>query len=79
MTPEKHDIAVESVKAAPAVAGAVAASLTLNEWVAVATGIYIVVQIAYLIRKWWREETEWGSKIKRGTDFAPLDTREADE
>ncbi|WP_225783324.1 hypothetical protein [Xenophilus sp. Marseille-Q4582] len=79
MTPEKHDIAVESVKAAPAVAGAVAASLTLNEWVAVATGIYIVVQIAYLIRKWWREETDWGAKFKRGTDFAPLDTREADE
>ena len=79
MKTETHDIAVESIKASPAVAGAIAASLTLNEWVAVATGIYIIVQIAYLIRKWWREETEWGAKIKRGTDFAPLDQAGADD
>lgn len=53
----KHDTLVEVAKGAPAVAGATLASLTLNEWVAAATGIYILVQIAYLLRKWWREET----------------------
>lgn len=58
MKQQAHDIAVEAAKGAPAVAGAVAASLTLNEWVAVTTGIYILVQIAYLLRKWWREEHE---------------------
>lgn len=52
----KHDTLVEVAKGAPAVAGATLASLTLNEWVAAATVVYIVVQIAYLLRKWWREE-----------------------
>ncbi|CAN5292963.1 hypothetical protein BH10PSE16_BH10PSE16_00630 [soil metagenome] len=65
MPKDMHDIVVEAAKGTPAVAGAVAASLTLNEWVAAATGVYIVVQLAYLVRKWWREETEWGRKIKR--------------
>jgi len=58
MKQQTQDIAIETAKGAPAVAGAVAASMTLNEWVAVATGIYILVQIAYLVRKWWREEHE---------------------
>lgn len=65
MKQQAHDIAVEAAKGAPAVAGAVAASLTLNEWVAVTTGIYILVQIAYLLRKWWREEHE-PERRKRG-------------
>lgn len=47
---------IETAKAAPAVAGATAAGLTLNEWVAIATGLYIAIQAAYLLRKWWREE-----------------------
>ena len=51
--------------------GAVAASLTLNEWVAVTTGIYILVQIAYLLRKWWREETEWGLRMKKLVGVKP--------
>lgn len=76
MKPETHDIAIESIKAGPAVAGAVAATLTLNEWVAVATGIYIVVQIFYLLRKWWREETDWGRRVRKTTGFGRL---EADE
>jgi hypothetical protein len=61
----KQDFAVEAAKGAPAVAGAIASILTLNEWVAVATGLYILVQIAYLLRKWWREETDWSRKIRR--------------
>ena len=52
----KVQAAIEAAKAAPAVAGAAASSMTLNEWVAVATGIYIAIQAAYLLRKWWREE-----------------------
>lgn len=36
--------------------------LTLAEWLAVAA---FILQTAYLIRKWWREETEWGLKLKR--------------
>lgn len=58
----KQDFAAEVAKGTPAVAGAVASAITLNEAVAIATGIYILVQVAYLLRKWWREEQDW----KRG-------------
>lgn len=62
MTAQVHDIAIESARGAPAVAGAVASVLTLNEWVAVATGLYILIQCLYLLRKWWREEKDWSAK-----------------
>ena len=52
--------AIEAAKAAPAVAGAAAAGITLNHWVALATVVYIVLQALYLARKWWREEREAG-------------------
>ena len=48
--------AKEAARSAPAVAGAYASSITLNQWIAVATGIYIVIQALYLLRKWYREE-----------------------
>ena len=62
MQTETHDVAVEAAKGAPAVAGALAASFTLNEWVAIATGLYILIQCLYLLRKWWREEKDWAHK-----------------
>ena len=52
----KVQAVIEAAKAAPAVAGATAATLTLNEWVGVCTIFYIAIQAAYLLRKWWREE-----------------------
>ncbi|MDR3005193.1 MAG: hypothetical protein LBV14_13280 [Acidovorax sp.] len=57
---------IETAKAAPAVAGAAASSLTLNEWVAIATGIYIALQALYLLRKWWREERKAGGWLEDG-------------
>lgn len=62
MKQEVQDIAVEAVKASP---GVVAAGFTLSTAVTVATLLFILLQIAYLIRKWIREESEWGRKIKR--------------
>lgn len=61
----KTEFAVEAAKGTPAVAGAVAASLTLNEWVAIGTGIYILVQCLYLLRKWWREEQDYAAKDRK--------------
>jgi uncharacterized membrane protein YfcA len=61
----KTEIATEALKGTPAVAGAAAAALTLNQWIAVATGVYIVIQAAYLLRKWWREEKEYAAKRTR--------------
>ena len=57
---------IETAKAAPAVAGAAAAGLTLNEWVAIATGMYIAIQAMYLLRKWWREERGKGGWLEEG-------------
>ena len=50
-----HEFKVQSVKAAPAVAGAIFSGVTLNETVAIVTIIYVVLQILYLIWKWHRE------------------------
>lgn len=58
MQNETHDIIIEAAKGAPAVAGAVASAMTLNQWVMVSTAVYIVIQAAYLVRKWWREEID---------------------
>lgn len=48
----------EAAKASPPLT---VAALTLNEWVAVATIIYIALQAAYLIWKWRQ-----GARAKRG-------------
>ena len=78
MKQEVQDIAVEAAKATP---GVLATGFTLNNAVALATLCFIVLQIVYLIRKWVREETEWGRKISRwatrkpdekDTDLGPL-------
>lgn len=51
-----NDVAKETGKGLLAVVGAVASAVTLNQLVAFATLVYIVLQAAYLARKWWREE-----------------------
>lgn len=55
----RQEITAESVRGSVAVGGTLATTLTLNEWVAIGTGIYIVAQVAYLLRKWYREEKDW--------------------
>ena len=51
----KHDAIEQTIKAVPAVAGATIASFTLNEWVAIATLVYIIIQTAFLLWRWYRE------------------------
>ena len=57
MTPEqKSDLASEAIKAAPPVAITTAVTvggLTLNEWVAIATLLYIVLQSGWLVWNWF--------------------------
>lgn len=62
MKQETQDIIIEAVKAAPAVT---MTAITMNDVVAFVTIIFIVLQVAYLVRKWMREETEWGIRLKR--------------
>lgn len=52
----RQDAASEVVKAAPAVAATAAVKvlgLTLNEWVAAITILYILLQMLWLIFRWW--------------------------
>lgn len=62
---ELHDVGVELLKLAPP---ATVAGLTLNDWVMLATLLYVILQALYLARKWMREESEWGMKIRRYMD-----------
>lgn len=82
MKTESHDLAIAAAKTAPGLFGT---AITMDTLIAVATLIFIVLQIAYLVRKWVREETEWGRKIRRWAERhgitrpAPLGGMEADE
>lgn len=76
MKQEIKDIAVQAAVSTPTTGWAWLTGLTVAEVVAVVLG---VVQMLYLLRKWWREETEWGRKLRqwaaraRGTRPAELD------
>ncbi|NBX72679.1 MAG: hypothetical protein EBQ89_00065 [Alphaproteobacteria bacterium] len=53
---QKSDVLSEAAKAAPPVAITTAVTiggLTLNEWVAIATLLYVVLQSGWLIWKWY--------------------------
>jgi len=63
MRQEAHDIAYEiAVRTAPAAGVAWYSDIS---WTAFFTGVLVCLQIVYLLRKWWREETEWGLRLKR--------------
>lgn len=63
MKQEVKDIAIEvATKTVPA--GGLAWISQVSVTAALA-GLLVVLQIAYLLRKWWREETEWGLKMRR--------------
>lgn len=53
-----HDAALEAAKSAPplAVTGAMVAGMSINDWVALLTGLYVLLQIVLLIRKELREK-----------------------
>ena len=63
-----QSVAVEATKSAPpvAVTSAVIAGYSINEWVAILTGLYVLLQIAVLVRKEWRE-----SKARQNEDVSP--------
>ncbi len=62
MKQEIKDIAVNVVYNAPASLVAWWQQASVTTIIAVILG---VLQILYLLRKWWREETAWGQRIKR--------------
>lgn len=63
VTQRSSDLAVEVQKAIPAVTVVTASKFwDLQNWVYAATFIYIVLQAAYLVWKWWREANPKGKK-----------------
>lgn len=48
-----NEIKIETIKGGVAVGGGVMSALTLNEWVALATLVYIFLQILLLIPKFY--------------------------
>ena len=63
MSQEFKDIAYEfAVRTAPAGVLSWWASVNWTTALAILLG---VLQVAYLLRKWWREETAWGMRLKR--------------
>jgi len=48
--------------------GTVLAKLADAPWLAICL---FVLQLAYLLRKWWREETEWGLRMKKLVGVKP--------
>lgn len=65
---EIKDIVLNVLYNAPASLAAWWQQANATTIVAVVLG---VVQIAYMVRKWWREETEWGRKLKRWANGQP--------
>lgn len=62
MKQEFKDIAINLVYNAPTSLVAWWQQLDTTTVIAVVLG---ALQVAYLLRKWWREETEWGLRLKR--------------
>ena len=48
---------MQAAVSSPTAGWAVLTQLTVAEWVAILLGL---LQALYLVRKWWREESEWG-------------------
>ncbi len=55
MTEEKLVMA----KTMPAIAGATIYGLTLQDWVALVTLVYVALQVGLLVPKYWRLLREW--------------------
>ncbi|NDD85364.1 hypothetical protein EBZ38_13965 [bacterium] len=63
---QKSDVLSEAAKAAPPIAITTAVTiggLTLNEWVAIATLLYVVLQSGWLIWKWYHAIKERKDKV----------------
>lgn len=68
MKQELKDIALQAIVSSPSSLYAVFTNLTVAEWVAIIVG---TLQAMYLARKWFREETEWGLKMKKWLNVRP--------
>ena len=54
-----------TMKVVPAIAGATIYGLTLQDWVAIVTLIYVALQVGLLLPRYWRLFRDWcnGGKL----------------
>lgn len=50
----KIDTGIAGVKAAPAIAGTLYAGLTMSEWAALLTALYVLLQIGLLLPRYYK-------------------------
>jgi T7 family holin superfamily II len=53
------DEQLAAAKTAPAIAGATIYGLTLQDWVAIATLVYVALQVGLLMPKYWKLLIDW--------------------
>lgn len=68
MKQEVKDIVLNVIYNAPT---SVAAWLSTLDWTTAIPIVLGLLQGAYLVRKWWREETAWGLRLKRWANGQP--------
>jgi hypothetical protein len=56
----------QAAQGTPAVGGTWLYWATSLNWIGFLTGCYVVIQAAYLLRKWWREEKDWMRGRRKG-------------
>ena len=80
MKTEVRDIVVGMANQVPGVTGYLATGQLI---IMALTGILLIVQVLYYIRKWWREETDWGIRLRRWAEkkgiTRPAELMELDE
>lgn len=70
-----NDEQLAVIKTAPAVAGATIYGLTLQDWVAIATLVYVGLQVGLLVPKYWRLLFDWKRARRRGRSEALQDRK----
>jgi hypothetical protein len=61
----KDELFAQGKHAIFAILWAALSAITLERWVMILSALFLVLQLAYLERKWWREEIDW-SRWRRG-------------
>lgn len=56
------DEKIALLKASPAIGGTLLSSLTLNDWVMIATLVYVVAQIGLLVPRYWAAWRRWRAR-----------------
>jgi Phage holin T7 family, holin superfamily II len=66
---------IAAAKVVPAIAGATIYGLTLQDWVAIATLVYVALQVGLLMPKYWKLLFDWRRSRSSGGAESSRDRR----